>query len=215
MLKTGSSLFLLLALACASGCATTVHSREYPALRERKVPITRVAIAPFQATGSLAQAPDPRGGVTASLATALVARYISEALASRGVAVVPPDDVARALAIETPPPQGQLAPRVVAQVVAKQFGADAVLLGQVNRFDERRGQAAGTLHPAAVGFEVTLYAAPGSQRLWNGAFHETQQALSENVFSTLRYPGGGMRWLTAEELAKWGATETVASIPIQ
>ena len=65
-----------------------------------------------------------------------------------------------------------------------------------------------------VGFEVTLYTAPGSQKLWNGVFNETQQALSENILSTYRYPGGGMRWLTAEELAQWGAEETVLQIPI-
>jgi hypothetical protein len=100
-------------------------------------------------------------------------------------------------------------------LVAVEFGADAVLLGAVTRFRERSGQAAGTMHPAAVGFEVTLYTAPGAQRLWNAVFSETQQALSENVLSTYRYPGGGTRWLTAEELAQWGARETVAAIPLQ
>ena len=62
---------------------------------------------------------------------------------------------------------------------------------------------------------MTLYTAPGAQKLWKAVFAETQQALSENILSTYRYPGGGMRWLTAEELAKWGAEETVLEFPIR
>ena len=213
MLKIVSGFFFLLILISAAGCAETVHSRDFPALHDRREPITRIAVAPFQATGRLAQMTGSTTAVTPSVATALITRYVSEALASRGISVVPADDVARALATESSAGE-RLVPRAVAQVVATKFGADAMLLGTVARFDERRGQAAGATHPAAVGFEVTLYTAPGSQKLWNGVFAETQQALSENILSTYRYPGGGMRWLTAEELARWGAEETVLQIPL-
>jgi hypothetical protein len=212
MLK--KSLSFLLALAGAAGCVAPVESRDYPALRERKEPIARIAVAPLRPTGELAQKRVSDAGVPPGVATALVARYLSEALASRGIAVVPAEDLARALAIESATDR-RLVPRAVAQVAAEEFGADAVLLGEVSRFEKRSGQAAGTLHPAAVGFEVTLYSAPGARRLWSGVFSETQQALSENVLSTYRYPGGGTRWLTAEELARWGAKETVAAIPLQ
>jgi hypothetical protein len=212
MLKNGFS--FLLALACASGCVAPVESRDYPALHERKEPIVRIAVAPLRATGELAQKRVSAGSATPSVATALVARYLSEALASRGIAVVPAEDVARSLAIESATDR-RLIPRAVAQVAAVEFGADAVLLGEVSRYQERSGQAAGTLHPAAVGFQVTLYSAPGARKLWSGVFSETQQALSENVLSTYRYPGGGTRWLTVEELARWGAKETVAAMPLQ
>jgi hypothetical protein len=214
MLKTVPALFSLLVLVSAAGCQSPVESRDFAALHERREPITRIAVAPFQATGSLARVPAPATAAPSSVATALVARYVTEAIAARGVAVVPADDVALALTGKVSDGQ-RLVPRAVAQVVATEFGADAVLLGTVHRFDERRGQAAGTLHPASVGFEVTLYTAPGAQRLWKAVFAETQQALSENILSTYRYPGGGMRWLTAEELAKWGAEETVLELPIR
>jgi len=214
MLKIAQGFLLLLALGCAVGCATTVRSRDYPALHERKAPIERVAVAPFRATGGLAQMGESAAGTAPSVATALVARYVSEALAYRGVAVVPADDVARALATPSSD-NSRLVPRAIAQLVAREFGADALLIGEVSRFEERSGQAAGTLHPAGVGFEVTLYTAPGSKKLWNGVFNETQRALSENLLSNYRYPGGGMRWLTAEELAQWGATETVGQLPIE
>jgi len=213
MLKNTTGLLCLLVIACAAGCAQTVESRDFPALRERRESITRIAVAPLRAAGGLAQKRESATSVAPDVATALVGRYLSEALQRRGIPVVPADDVARVLATQVPANQ-RLVPRAVARVVAAEFGADAVLMGDVTRYRERSGQAAGTLHPAAVGFEVTLYSAPGAQRLWNGVFSETQQALSENVLSTYRYPGGGTRWLTAEELAQWGAKETVAAIPL-
>jgi len=214
MLKIAPSLFLLLSVTCAGGCATTVKSRDYPALQEGGAPIARIAVAPFEATGRLAQARESDPGVPRSVATALVARYLSEALAARGIDVIPADDVARALAVGSVT-RRPLVPRAVAQVAAREFGADAVLLGAVSRFMERSGHATGTLRPAGVGFEVTLYTAPGAQKLWSAVFDETQKALSENVLSTYRYPGGGMRWLTAEELARWGAKETAEKLPVE
>ncbi len=53
------------------------------------------------------------------------------------------------------------------------------------------------------------------QRVWSSQFDETQRALSENLFNANRYPGGGMRWLTAAELAQWGADAAVDTLPSQ
>jgi hypothetical protein len=214
MLRIAHCPVLLLALGFASGCVETVATRSYPAFRDYKASIRRVAVAPFRATGSLARLPKTATSATPTLATTLIARYVSEALAARGVGVVPAEDVARVLP-PAPSPEHRLVPRMVAEIANAEFGADALLMGEVSRYDERSGQAAGTMHPASIGFEVTLYAAPGGERLWHGAFHETQQSLSSNIFSTHRYPGGGMRWLTAEEFARWGATETMAVLPLQ
>jgi len=214
MLKIEPVLILSLALAGAAGCATTIDSRDFPALHERREPIRRIAVVPFRPAGELARARASTTAVPAGVATSLVARYLSEALALRGVAVVPAEDTSRVLAAD-PSIDGRLVPRAVAELAAAKFGADAVLFGEVSRYEERRGQAAGATRPAAVGFEVTLYTAPGSEKLWSAVFSETQQPLSSNVLSTTRYPGGGMRWLTAEELARWGAEETVRALPLQ
>jgi hypothetical protein len=214
MLKIEPVLILSLALAGVAGCATTIDSRDFPALHERREPIRRIAVVPFRPAGELARARASTTAVPAGVATSLVARYLSEALALRGVAVVPAEDMSRVLAAD-PSIDGRLAPRAVAELAAAKFGADAVLFGEVSRYEERRGQAAGATRPAAVGFEVTLYTAPGSEKLWSAVFSETQQPLSSNVLSTTRYPGGGMRWLTAEELARWGAEETVRALPLQ
>ena len=108
----------------------------------------------------------------------------------------------------------RMIPRAVAQQMHDEFGADAVLLGDAWRYQERSGRAAGTRQPASIGFEVVLYAAPSGRKLWSSVFDETQHALSENLLTAGRYPGGGMRWLTAEEMLRWGATETANAIPL-
>jgi hypothetical protein len=45
-------------------------------------------------------------------------------------------------------------------------------------------------------------------------FDHTQVALSENALTAAQYPGGGTRWMTAEELAHWGVNQVVKSLPI-
>jgi hypothetical protein len=201
---------LAAAALLAMGCAETVRTRAHPALAELAEPLRKVAVAPFTPAGRLALGPEAGGGEDAAVAPQLVAHQLSEALAARGVAVVPPEDVGRALGDML----ADAAPGEIARVAAEKFGADGVVVGRVSRYVERSGEAAGTLRPASVGFEVTLLRAPGGEPLWTGLFEETQRALSENVLNAARYPGGGSRWLTAEELARWGATETARALPL-
>lgn len=186
----------LAALAAVAGlaCVGTVVDRSYPALDQRRAPILRIAVAPFGA--------EPAAGV--------VARHLTEALVDRGVEVVGPEDVARALG-SVEPAAGVPA---LAALVKSQFDADALVLGEITRWVEREGAAAGSQRPASVGLRVELYGAPQGERLWEGEFDHTQQALSENVLLTPRYPGGGMRWLTAEELAQFAASELAAALPL-
>lgn len=208
------ALLLLLGPGAAllTACAPqTVRGRESPAFQNLREPIRTVAVAPFAVRDLVAQRAE--FGDDPTTQAALVSRHFTEALANRGIEVIPPTDVARALG--APGPEGEpYLPRTVAAAAHEEFGADAVVLGELTRFVERHGQAAGATRGASVGFRVTLYGAPEGQRLWSGAFEETQQPLSSNVLSASRYPGGGMRWLTAAELARWGAQETAASMPL-
>jgi hypothetical protein len=93
-------------------------------------------------------------------------------------------------------------------MAAKEFGATALLTGEVYRYKARQGGEFGATRSASVGFTVVLYATSDGRELWKARFDKTQPALSENVFEARRYPGGGSRWLTAAELARWGASET-------
>jgi hypothetical protein len=200
---------LLLAAAGAGlGCAPAVRQTEHPALSERGFKLERVAVAPFRLSGSAAR--EAQSGASDPDAGALVAAKVAEALSQSGLSVVAPEDVARAL---DGAGGSESSAADVARVAADRFGSTAVLLGSVSRYRERKGEALGTTEPASVGFEVTLVRAPGGEKLWSGVFDETQHGLTDNVFNAGRYPGGGTRWLTAEEMARWGAGEIAKTVP--
>jgi hypothetical protein len=216
---------LAAAALLAAGCTVeTVRQRSYPRLQEGVEPISRLAVAPFGTMGDLAQAErraqidasvsigalPPEPGVGPAEATALVARYLSEALVKQGVDVTTHEDLGRVLAETGADTQ---APREVARLASERFGAQAVVIGSVARYRERTGgaQEAGA---ASIWFEVALYKAPEGEKLWSGVFNETQRPLSDNVLVGSRYPGGGSRWLSAEELARWGAEQTALSMPL-
>jgi hypothetical protein len=142
---------------------------------------------------------------------ALVTSFFSEALAAEGVRVIPASDFALVFSSQgraTP----RRDPREAAEVAAHQFGGTSVVLGEVYRWRPRSGEALGTDRPASVGYEMSLYEAPGGRRLWTSRFDETQRPLSADVRNLGRYPGGGSRWLTAAELARWGAAAAAQSL---
>ncbi len=193
-----------LALLTASACTPTVAGQARPALAELDAPLRRIAVLPFAAS-PLVRAPE--NGTQPRVAAQLVSRYVAEALAARGLEVITPEDVAATLAEADPS-------RRAAAVLAEKYGADAVVLGDLTRWEEREGEAYGTFEAAAVGFRITLQSAPNGRLLWSGEFDERQQPLGENVLRAGRYPGKGSRWLTAEELARWGAQELVNALPL-
>lgn len=190
--------FVLVAVALVAlpGCVGTVVEQPYPALAERHEPIRKLAVAP------IAQRPEP-----AAAGAPLVARHLAEALAARGIEVVTPEDVAH---LDT----GAGVPELAA-AVTRQFGADALLVAEITRWVEREGEAMGSQHAASVGIRVTLHGAPAGERLWQGEFDRTQQGMLENVLLTPRYPGGGTRWLTADEFAHFAAHELSDAVPIR
>lgn len=89
------------------------------------------------------------------------------------------------------------------RVVAREE-SDATLGGAVRRFSEREGTASGVRHPASVWFTLELRGSDG-RILWTGTYEETQSALSEDVGSLPRAWERGFRWVTAADLADYGA----------
>lgn len=213
MRSVAPGVLLVACLALGAGaCARphTVRTETYASSDNRSLDIRKVAIAPFRVAASYRQVterdPDPQA------AARLIERFVAEALAARGVEVVPAGDLRTALGLEDP----QAAPpplRIVAEVAHREFGVPALVYGTVYRIRERTGEALATAKPASVWFEVTMVRAPGGTRLWQGVFNETQQPLNENLLNARRYPGGGTRWLRAEELAQWGAREVAREFP--
>jgi hypothetical protein len=181
-----------------------VSTQTRPALADLEAPLRRIAVMPFDASPLLVA---EEGGTPARVAAQLVSKYVAEALAARGLEVVAPEDVAATLSQADPSLRA-------AAILREKHGVDAIVLGDLTRWEEREGESYGTFSAAAVGFRVTLQGAPGGRTLWSAEFDERQQPLSDNVLRAGQYPGGGSRWLTAEELARWGAQEIVRAIPL-
>jgi hypothetical protein len=163
--------------------------------------LQRIAVMPFTAAPGSADA----------AALHELAAQVALALAARGLAIVPPNEITRAVASagEVAP---SLDPRGAAELCAREFAATAVLLGRVTRWREREGSALGSTRAASVAFELRLIAAPVPRRLWSGNFDETQRALTENLLRARQYPGSGTRWLSASELAAWGTAELAKTL---
>ena len=193
------ALALALVIACAN--ESLVQDRGKGAAGASPIAISKVAVVGFHAM--------PREGAEPIRpdATDLVASYVADAFSASGIDTVPPSDVEQALGADAGSAGSATS---VVQQAAQHFGANAVAVGTVYKFRERSGEALGTTQPASVGFEVKLYTADG--RLYGAKlFDHTQVALSENALTATQYPGGGTRWLTAEELAHWGAQQLVKS----
>ena len=197
-------------LVAASCQPPPVRGQAHAALRNHE--IRKVAVVPLAVSPRI-PAPKLGAGTTPAVAATIVAHQLAEALAARGIEVVAPSDVGRALEVAGEDP-AQLRPLAAAEVVARKFGADAILTGTLIRWVERRGSGRAVSQVPAVGFEVVLRASPGAQRLWSATFNESQKPLGENVLITSQYPGGGTRWLTTEELARWGAGVLVKAVPL-
>ena len=172
----------------------------------------RIAVIPFTHRDTMRTATVT--GVTAEMAAELVTRFITDAMTKRGMQVIPASDLATAFTAQGLKPF-DINPRTAAELAASKFGATSIMIGQVGRYRERQGESFGSTSGASVAFSVKIYTAPVVHRVWDRQFDETQRPLSEHIVNARRYPGGGMRWLTAAELAQWGAESMVETIPFE
>ena len=125
----------------------------------------------------------------------------------QGITVLSPNEVAKALA--SPAPSQSSASQSPAVVVAKQFKADASLIGQVRVYQERNGGRFGASPPATVGFEAKVVAADG-QVLWEGNYYEKQRPMTEDLMGFIQRRGV---FVTAEELAAYGVEHMLNEFP--
>jgi hypothetical protein len=154
-----------------------------------------VAVVPFAYRPELAYG-DTAGGLTP--------------LAAQDIKVVPPSDV-EVVFVNQGRAVPRRDPRAAAEVVGREFGATSVVLGEVIRWRERVGEAYGADQPASVGFEFALRDLTG-RTLHHTRFDHTQRTLTADPLTARKYPGGGTRFLTAAELARWGANAAAESL---
>jgi hypothetical protein len=147
--------------------------------------------------------------VVPTFAAEKVTRMIYVRLQNKGgIQVIPPEQVADAFRA-TGLQQKEVAVGPMAQTIARQLKVDAVLLGRLLVYQERGGSKFGG-DPATVGFEVKLVAADG-RILWVGNYYEQQRPMNEDLVGFIQR--GGV-FVTAEELAEYGADRIMREIPL-
>lgn len=158
-----------------------------------------VAVMPFETAASAAKG-ERRGEATAGdLVTAQAYRYLSEQTTYR---VVPDLTVVDTLA--TPELRRAIGNREKGGELGKAVGADGVLFGRVDRYEQRVGTAYGASEPASVAFSIGLLSPVTGEVVWEGSFDETQESLASNFFDWWMFWDRGPRWLSASELSGLG-----------
>jgi len=104
-------------------------------------------------------------------------------------------------------------PRKLARRLGKELGADLVVVGAVWRYREREGSAMSSAYAADVAFAVFVVDMKSGNRVWKGFFNKKQQNQSDNVTGAKEFYKQGGKWLTADELARYGMKKTMETFP--
>lgn len=102
--------------------------------------------------------------------------------------------------------------RSLASTCARELGVEYVMVGILENYIERVGNARGIERPASVSFRLYLMHAATGSVVFEGSFNERQQALSENILEASTFFKRGARWLTAGELSRDGISDLLAEI---
>ena len=89
-----------------------------------------------------------------------------------------------------------------------------VMVGTVWQYREKGALADMPESAAAMGFAVYLIDVKTGVRFWRGAFDETPQALTDDVVDGFKQLGMGLRWLSADALARYGVKSVLKKLPL-
>jgi len=105
-------------------------------------------------------------------------------------------------------------PRKLAKKFGENLQADLVVVGTIWRFREKEMVTEIPDSPASVAFAVYLIEVAGGKRLWRNAFDGTQKILSEDILGGLKQIKMGLRWLSVNELARYGVKSVFRKFPL-
>lgn len=105
-------------------------------------------------------------------------------------------------------------PRTTAQSFGRALGANLIVVGWVWRYRERIGGDIGVQSPASVAFAVSLIDVTRGKMLWKGKFVEKQTSLSENILELRKFLKRSGKWLSVDELARYGVMDIFATFPM-
>jgi hypothetical protein len=194
----------LTVLALLSGCARTT-AKSQP---EDLLPIKTIVVLPVEIGRDSQGTPSPKETQQLEKGQRLLDTMLAEYFSGReDIALLTP---AQRDALE----KDMIRCRTSAVVtICRTKVADAVLLCTVQRFTEREGTEYSIVTPASVVFDYKLVHAETGQTICSGTFNETQQPLLSDMFQFFKKAKRGVKWLSAEELARDGFQQKIADCP--
>jgi len=99
------------------------------------------------------------------------------------------------------------------KVLARKFDVSLVVSGVVFAYRSRQGGALGVTKPAKVSFSLHLIRGKDGHVMWADRYHETQQALSEDIANIGKFLKRRGTWVTADRLARDGITVLLDRFP--
>lgn len=218
----GALLLLYLIIPLFIGC----HYREEPALQaaEGKILFDRIAVVPFQqiapedSSGSAVHCPLCGVIFTATPAQGAPEKVLERLFLEQMEKAKPKftlisgeraDGIFRRISTNS-----LKAPlRQVLRDVGEELEVEAVVVGNVYRFRERKGVSYTVEQPASVTFDLHLLRVSDGAIVWRGQFDKTQSSLMENLLQISSFFREKGRWVTAEELAEEGMERVLQTFP--
>ena len=228
MIHTRTRLAAMLVTICAIaglGCAKFVDVRKTDLLA--KTVVRRIAILPFSrdlyvkragkgSDAALMCLYDHKGFPNTRVSDVALAEvtaiFTQQLLMRGGYAFVGPGEVEALVRKQHLDPQA-LEPPAFFGAIGAGLGVDAVLAGNVFRYQERHGSAYGAERPASVALDFHLIDARTGKMLWEASYSETQSTLSDNVGGIGTFVQRGAAFLTANQLASWAAEQILEKFP--
>jgi hypothetical protein len=166
-------------------------------------------------------------------------RHVQDVLMRRYVhKAIPLDEVSRVFQ-EIPRDDTKDTPRSLARKAGEALGADLMIAGTVWKYRDRirdvkgpeRGESAntdmdriysinnvqdesGSERGASVDFEIYLIDVSSGKAVWKTKFDETQRPMTESIRGAKVLLKKGAKWLSADELARYGVEEVFKKFPL-
>lgn len=196
-----SSVFIL---SCAGSVQEIERSLQEP------IKITKITLLPFYSEPDYIEEESEEFRVAKEqfLTDALYNELISKV---KGVDIAPLENSTSEIA-KVKKDNPELIYKDKALKVGKDLSADAILIGNISDYSERRGGEFGVESPASVVFEVQLMNVADGEVIWEAYFVESQKTLLENVAEFRKFVKRRGKWITADKLAKEGVVEVVEKL---
>ena len=99
------------------------------------------------------------------------------------------------------------------QAISQATRCDGVLETTLGRYRDRIGSTLSATVPAAAAFSMELVEGKSGVSVWSASFNETQQALTENIFSFKKAESRHFQWITVEQLVRNGLKSRFSHFP--